>query len=237
MTDFPVEPADSSGGIVVTVSQVTDLLREVEDFDLTDWSDNEALDNGSGVLEVANEYALPYFEEVLCKGKHFDYATYTEAINGNGMFNLRLSNKPVQEIVSVTINDEEQDLTTIYRYTNRIARTVEFPLGLQNIVVVYKAGYDSAPKPCIMAVAMLTAMHIARVVGGGGDAISTGITAGPITLKEAFSPAGKYAAKISSWQRQVTAVARKYGGTRIINKPRRKMDRERRYDPRTDSYV
>jgi len=237
MTDFPAEPSGSSGGITVTVKQVTDLLQAVEDFDIADWSDNEALDNGSGVLDVASEYSLPYFEEVLCKGKHFDYETYVELLDGNGMFNLRLTNKPVQEIISVTINDEVQDLSEIYRYTNRIARKVEFPLGMQNIEVVYKAGYEAAPQPCIMAVAMLTAMHISRVVGGGGDALSTSITAGPITLKEAFSPAGKYAAKISSWNHQVNLTARRYGGTKILSKTRMKSDRERCYDPRTDSYV
>ncbi|MFA5037181.1 MAG: hypothetical protein WC479_08410 [Candidatus Izemoplasmatales bacterium] len=222
---------------LVTVKQITDLLQDVEDFDIADWSDNEALDNGAGLLEVADEYAQPYFEEILCKGKTFDYATYTELYDGNGLFNLRLTNKPVQEILSVTINDEAQDLTEIYRYTNRIARKVEFPIGMQNIQVVYKAGYEAAPKPVIMAIAMLTAMHISRVVGGGGDALSTSITAGPITLKEAFSAAGKYAAKISSWNHQVNLTARRYGGTKILSKPRMKSDRERNYDPRTDSFV
>ena len=230
MTDFPVESLDSSGGIKVTAKQVTDLLQAVEDFDSTEWT-NES------VLEVANDYALPYFEEVLCKGKHFDYETYTELLDGNGMFNLRLSHKPVQEIISVTIAGEVQDLANIFKYTNRIARRVEFPIGMQNVEVVYKAGYEAAPQPCVMSVAMLAAMHIARVVGGGGDAISTGITAGPITLKEAFTPAGKYSAKIASWQRQVSTVARRYGGTKILSKPRMKRDYERQYDPRTDSYV
>ncbi len=219
-----------SGGIKVTAKQITDLLQAVEDFDSTVWTDDD-------VLEIANDYALPYFEEVMCKGKHFDYKTFTEALDGNGLFNLRLSNKPVQEIVSVTIDGTAVDLANVYRYTNRIAMKVEFPIGMQNVVVVYKAGYEAAPQPCVMSVAMLAAMHIARVVGGGGDALSTGITAGPITLKEAFSPAGKYAAKISSWQRQVVAVSRKYGGTKILNKPRMLRDRERQYDPRTDSYV
>jgi len=215
---------------IITADKVTDLLSSVEDFDSTIWTDEK-------ILELSDEFAQPYFEEVLCKGRTFDYQTYTDVIDGNGLYNLSLPHKPAKELVSITIDEEDVDLSTIYLYTNHIARKTVFPVGFQNVTVVYKAGYSAAPGMVITAVAMLCACHIARVVGGGGDALSTSITAGPITLKEAFSASGKYAGKIADWESQITPIARHYGGgPRLIGKMRKAPERERKYDPRTDSY-
>jgi hypothetical protein len=214
---------------IITAKQVTDLLEGVEDYDSEIWDDDR-------ILELSDEFAQPYFEEVLCKGKTFDYQTYTDSIDGNGLYNLSLPHKPAQELVSVTIGEEAVDLTTVYLYTNRIAMKTPFPVGFQNVVVVYKAGYTAAPGPVLMAIAMLCACHIARVVGGGGDALSTGITAGPITLKEAFSASGKYAGKIADWQSQIIPIARHHGGIKLVGKMRKAPERQRKYDPRTDSY-
>jgi len=215
---------------IVTAKQVTDLMQGVEDFDALMWTDEE-------ILSLSDNCAQPYFEEVLCKGKTFDYDTYTDTLDGNGIVNLKLSKTPIQEILSVLIDDEDIDLTEIYRYTNRIAYKNCFPLGLQNIIVTYKAGYEAAPKPVTEAIARLCASHIARVSGGGGDAISTSITAGPITLKEAFTAAGKYAAKISDWNSFADNVSKKYNGSSVISKFRKAETSVRTYDPRTDSYV
>ncbi len=214
---------------IITAQNVTDLLEAVEDFDETVWTDDK-------ILELSDEFAQPYFEDILCRGKTFDYDTYTDTLDGNGICNICLSHRPVQSVTSVTVDGEAVELSDIYTYSNRIARKIAFPVGFQNIVVVYKAGYEAAPENVKTAIAMLCAAHIARVSGGGGDALSTSITAGPITLKEAFSAAGKYAAKISSWESMIASIAKHYSGTKIISKVRKASSSARRYDPRTDSY-
>ena len=214
---------------IITAENVTDLLSEVEDFNATDWPDSK-------ILELSDEFSQPYFQEVLCRGKTFDFVTYTETLDGNGLYNLTLSHRPVQEIVSVTIDSDAVVLTDVYMYPNRITMKTSFPVGYQNVVVVYKAGYEAAPALVIKAIAMLCACYISRVCGGGGDALSTAITAGPITLKEAFSASGKYAAKISTWQQEISRIAKRYCGTRVISSVRKASSSQRKYDPRSDSY-
>jgi hypothetical protein len=222
---------------IITVDQVTSLLEAVEDFDITVWTTEGGV-AGDKILTLADNFAQPYLEDVLCNGKTFDYVTYTEKLDGNGLCNLTLPHRPVVEAVSVTIDgDEVVPISEIFVYPSKIARNTIFPIGRQNIEVVYKAGYSAAPPSISLAVAMLCACHISRVCGSGGDSVLSAITAGPISLREAFSPNGKYAAKIADWTRMVSRITRKYGGTKLISGIRKMPESGRYYDPRTDSYV
>jgi hypothetical protein len=216
-----------------TVKNITDLLEGVDEYDPLVWTD-------AAVASLADDIAQPYFEEVLCGGRSFGNAEYTEHLDGTGDCYLRLSNYPITTVSALTIDGVVVDLTDpaeeVFIYKTRIARKTNFPSGMQNVVITYEAGYDTIPKSVASAIALLCAMHISRVCGSGGGAIASGISAGPIALREAFSAAGKYSDKISDWNKIVLKTARIYNGTKPIGQPRKNQP-GKYYEPRTDRWL
>lgn len=214
---------------IISVERIQGLLSAVEDYDPEIWTDDE-------IESLAEEYSQPYFEQVLCDGKTFGIETHKDILDGNGQYTLRLTESPISEIISVTISGVAIDLTQIYRYLTRIACSSKFPLGRKNVVVEYKAGNNSYPEPAIMAIELLCASHIARVSGGGGDSLSTGITAGPVSLNEAYSSSGKYSARIRDWGIKIRNIANMYSGIKIINPYTKHQNRASTYNARIDSW-
>jgi len=210
-------------------TQITNLLSAVDDFDATIWTEDK-------ILELAEEVVQPYLQEVLL-GRKFDLTAYTDILDGNGDHDIRLKHYPIGEVTSVKIDDDEQDLDDVYVYTSSIAIDGVFPVGKQNITVEYTAGHSTIDSSLILAVYLLCAVYIARVVGTGGGATSTGITAGPIGLREAFSAEGKYADKIKEWKDQIDKIVKHFAGFKIISKRTKKNPSYNYYDPRTDSYI
>jgi len=212
-----------------TVTEVTDLLEAVEDYSATTWT-------SAKILTLIDNCAT-YFEDTLCKGKKFSSTSYTETYDGNGKHDMRLNHTPIIAIQSLSIDETVIASTDIYVYATRIACTYRYNLGRQNISVTYTAGKTTVPKPVADAIAKLAASHIARVAGTGTSE-SISIAAGPIKLAESFSPAGKYADKITNWDKDIRRIARQYGGgVRLISETNNKRDEFVEFDPRSDRYV
>lgn len=89
----------------------------------------------------------------ICK-RDFEATTYTEKRNGNGLSILFTNQYPINSITSLTQIDKDSVVTYTWASTDYIyesgqgliqLRNGTFPQGLQNIKVVYNAGFSTIP--------------------------------------------------------------------------------------------
>ncbi len=210
----------------ITVKNVTDLLDAVDDYNTDSWPD-------SRVLELITNEVQPYFEDLV--GKKFASTQYTQTFDGSGSRYLRLPHTPIQSVTSVKFFNEAVDINSIYVYTGRIAYDGYFPVGNLNIEVTYTAGNPVIPASVKTSIALMCAMWISRDVGTGSGAISTSITAGPISLHEGYTPAGKYADKIIGWQTLLQPILRRYK-SKLHGEVRLDKTYQAEFDPRLDAW-
>ena len=129
-------------------------------------------------------------------------ATYTETVNGNGTTSLVLRRSPVVSVTSVTVDGDAVPLRATSTDSGYSVRDGSLDLvghyfteGVQNVVVVYRAGYEVTETVTVPATP-----YTVTTSSRWYDAISASLVVAGTTLTEvAASPsAGQYAAAASS---------------------------------------
>lgn len=125
--------------------------------------------------------------------RRIEVAAYTDTISGNGKDRITLSNTPIVEVQTVTINGQAVPESSGYGSSGFLhdgnvvlLRNRVFDKGLKNVVVTYRAGYETVPPEVREAV--LQTFH-AIYSSQGLDPNMTGENVGSV-YSAAFSPLG-----------------------------------------------
>jgi hypothetical protein len=105
-------------------------------------------------------------------GYNISKQTYNILINGNGTDELQLKAKPINEIISVEINEEKININQFSTDNEFIYYKKIFPIGIRNIEIVYSAGYDTEEIPNII---LTTILRIATLLQTESDS-NIGVT-------------------------------------------------------------
>ena len=112
------------------------------------------------------------FIERFCN-RTFASTSYTETRNGNNRARMMLNNSPIQSLTSVTIDGAAVPISTGptvggYTFDSHCvylrpgAGFDQFDRGVQNVVIVYTAGFTSVPSDVAQACIELIAFKLAK---------------------------------------------------------------------------
>lgn len=90
-------------------------------------------------------------------GVGFVDRTFVERVDGNGRPELLLATEYVRSLTTVTVGGASVDVSTLTAQHGILRRTssaLPWPLGVENVVVTYEAGYGAAVPADIKAAAM-----------------------------------------------------------------------------------
>jgi hypothetical protein len=137
---------------------------------------------------LTNRIVAASAEIVNYTNNNFTLANYTDIYDGPGSLTLKLANWPVTAVTSVTLEYGSNNPTVVpganitidsangmISYLPSATFVPYFPYGIQNIQVIYSAGYANIPVDVQEAVAKIVMNKFAImlagnvVTGGGGD--------------------------------------------------------------------
>lgn len=94
-----------------------------------------ALDSGCQAVRSYIEQTINYVADDV------------EEIDGNGRLKIRLTERPIRDLTSITVDGNELTTEMYNRHKSVLRRTdgVTWPMGFGNVVVTYSHGWDAIP--------------------------------------------------------------------------------------------
>jgi uncharacterized phiE125 gp8 family phage protein len=139
------------------MSDLTDLATVKRWLNITSQTDDTLL------AALITSYSA-YVESWL--NRSFASQSYTERVDGVGSLGMAFSNYPVTAVASVSIDDvtipaATNTSTPGYRFSDKFLylNGYRFSRGMQNVTIVYTAGYATTPPEIKEAITELVAYH------------------------------------------------------------------------------